>query len=61
LNSSTPAGIHGMSLAARNRRTQSPLLPAIPFIERRINAELAYCPDVAVLAEVAPAAFGMLR
>jgi hypothetical protein len=38
----------------------SPVLCA-PRSRCSAPAELAYCPDVAVLAEVAPAAFGTLR
>jgi len=38
-----------------------PDLAVLPRNRSMTSTELAYCPEVAVLAEVAPAAFGTLR
>jgi hypothetical protein len=51
-----------MSINKKGRILSNPPDPVVLPRDRKITSpELAYCPDVAVLAEVAPAAFGMLR
>ena len=46
LNSATPTGMHGMSLAIKTTGTLSSLLPTAPFVERRINAPKHACKSI---------------